>query len=312
MSARTILALSPITSLRSLHLRSFQFSFLKFCLRRRAAQPAHSLHHLSLAFSSGRVEGFEDFQQDSVDGSNQEELVADILNNIPQMFPALMSLEIEGITGDLLNLECAKVLSLITALRIRKCPRILEMGCCMSNLKVLELDYVPFSTCGPCLKPKFQTVKTLKINKDCYRHSVDIKDLEVLLTACINLQELFVSKVSLQKTVSGKPEYIGEDDFLNLFQSAPHLHNLTIISLEFSGKSPLTERSVNFFVENCPCLRKLENLVTWDLEKESICADKLRDEHGLGVIYASRYHWSLHWKGEDGAFYDSELPVDRF
>ena len=105
---------------------------------------------------------------------------------------------------------------------------------------------------------------------------------------------------------------IEEDDFLDLFNTNPHLSQLTHVGIEFNGIGPLTERTVNYLVNNLPRLTRLDNLVTWDLGRDSICAGRLRREHGLGVIYASRSHWSLCWKNEDGTFFESEFPVDRF
>ena len=99
---------------------------------------------------------------------------------------------------------------------------------------------------------------------------------------------------------------------MNLLHEVPHLRNLTKLVLDFSRETCLTERTVLYLLENCPGLRRIENLITWSISQESLNPEYLLSRFRMSVVYGSRSHWSLHWKGEDGRFYDSAVPVDRF
>lgn len=250
--------------------------------------------------------------QDNVDGVPEPEFVRGVLENISRLFPALRTVQLDGVNNDILETleENPVVLNLITLLRIRKCPRLLDLAAGMPSLGTLEFDCFPLER-SPGVG--LRTLTVLKISRDIFRQCMDYEDLKAVLVAAPKLKELYLDKISVQVIKArNDASSISEDQFLDLFRIAPHLRNLSVLALNFSKESNLTERTVFFLLENCRNLRKVENLITWSIGKDSLDPDLLRAKYGMGIVYGSRYHWSLHWRGEDGQFYDSEIPVDRF
>jgi len=332
--------LHRVTSLTSLHLRSFHFSWLQLILRLNSGkryQPNRQLSRLSINFYLQPDQFIN--RQEFIDGVPEEEFVRSILAKIPRLFPGLTSLNIDGIHGDVLSrlenieavannqtvnandkvfnhedqLRSTSVFELVKSLKIRKCANLLDILEVTPNLERLELDYFPLEQRerpGPVLP----NLHTLKLNRDHYRHGVSSQDLLTLLRVGVNLSHLHLYKVTLFNKKHNTVRDVSETEFLELLDSVPHLGKLSSLCLDFNQESCLTERAVYHILDRCPQLNKLENLLSWKVGKVEggLNAERLARDYNMGVIHGTRYHWSLHWKGEDGRMYDSELPVDRF
>ena len=130
-----------------------------------------------------------------VNGVQEEEFVNDMFSNLSAMFPALKSVEFDGINCDVLNFDgphVPNVYGLVTLLRVRKCSRVLELANLMPNLAELCLNYIPLSLCS---SPRFENLVRLRIDRDNYRDRMDFKDLKDLLQACVKITELYLNKV---------------------------------------------------------------------------------------------------------------------
>ena len=267
---------------------------------------------MSINFFSNQTEHSDRFHE-FFNGVPEVDFVTDVLNTVPILFSALKTVEFDGIHNDLLYLDGPDIpgsmYGLVTFLRIRKCSRILDLSELMPNLKELYINYVPLSKCK---NPRFENLVKLRICRDNYRDRIDYQDLKDLLQACVQLRELHLDKISLFVRRDGIDDKITDSDILQLLTDHPHLTNLTKLNLDFSRASSLSEKSVFSLLENCPGLRRLENLITWNISRESLNPEYLLSRFRMGVVYGARSHWSLHWKGEDGTFYDSAVPMDRF
>ena len=101
----------------------------------------------------------------------------------------------------------------------------------------------------------------------------------------------------------------------DVFKCSSHLrHHLEVLSLSFSQESLLTATAVLALLDLLPRLRRLDNLLSWRLHhpEELGSPELLLQRYGMGLVCASRSHWSLHWRGEDGQYHEPALPVDRF
>lgn len=360
VTSKTLISLSGIKTLTSLHLRSSHFSWIKLTLRLHSARqqgfviflyfdtfpgisflmgidrrilfsnyfddiisqqiiffcrrfhPNTSLINMSMNFFSSQTEHSDRFLE-FFNGVPEVDFVTDVLKTIPILFPALRTVEFDGIHNDLLYLDGpdipGPVYGLVNLLRIRKCSRILDLSELMPNIRELCINYVPLSKCK---NPRFENLVKLRICRDNYRDRMDYRDLKDLLQACVQLRELHLDKISLFVCRNGVEDKITDPDILQLLHDLPHLTNLTKLNLDFSRTSSLSEKSVFSLLENCPGLRRLENLITWNISAESLNPDYLLSRFRMGVVYGTRAHWSLHWKDDEGTFYDSAVPMDRF
>ena len=240
-----------------------------------------------------------------------------LLELIPLIFNKLERIDLDGIHGDLLPFrdETFRFFKNVLTMRIKKMPRILEYSSGLPRLQELELYYIPFAQnddgSARTSIPVFQNLRKLTIYKDSFRHSILLTDLQELLNAAPNLKELKIYQLTIKAERSGELGNITEDEVINLFRSIPHLKNITNIYLVLNDGLCLTERTLMFLLEYCHNLEKIENLLYWNISFHTLdkeCLLKL----GYSVTYGSRYHWGLHWKGDDATVYDPEVPVDRF
>jgi len=329
---RSLLTICKIATLKTLRVRSFHFSWLKLSLMLHPdlVQTVSSqvLTHLSINFLCSLSEELDDASPHYVDGEPKKEFVERMFAHLPRLFPALATLHIRGVHSDLLNAGqlLPAVAGLVTSLSVRKCTTVLHLARYLPNLTNLEVNYCPQWQISSKVEATFTKLTRLCITKDFFRQSVDFTDLRDILRACVSLQELQISKVCLQVVKQDidrssshnqqqqrqTVEPITEDDFLGLFDECPHLKNLRLISLDLTSVCCLGVCSVEFLLSHCSKLTHLENLLNWNITKEELDTLCLDSRFGFGVVYGSKYHSSLHWKGEDGRIYDPQLPVDGF
>jgi hypothetical protein len=240
------------------------------------------------------------------------------------LFPSLAELAVAGIHSELLHSAVDfdqpppflvnSLSSRLVRLRIKKCPTLLSsVAQHLPQLRTLEFCYCPLdgSPSG-----RFDQLTVLKLSRDDYRDVVDYADLRALLVAVPRLKEfhLINAAVFVNNWAGNERRMMSETEFLDLFKAAPHLHNLEVLSLTFSQESLLTATAVLALLDWCPRLRRLENLLSWRLRglEELGPPELLLRHYGMGMVCATRSHWSLHWRGEDGRYYEPSLPVDRF
>ena len=240
------------------------------------------------------------------------------------LFPSLGELAVTGIHNDLLHSALdfqeppaflPHILSpRLVRLRIKKCPTFLSsVARHFPQLRVLELSYCPLE--GPP-SARLDQLTVLKVSRDDYRDVVDYADLRALLMAAPRLKEFHLvnAAVYVNSWAGNDRRMMSEADFLQLFAAAPHLEQLELLSLTFSQESLLTAAAVLAVLARCPRLRRLENLLSWRIgsPEELGPPELLLQRYGMGMVCATRSHWSLHWRGEDGRYHEPSQPVDRF
>eukprot|EP00088_Acartia_fossae_P047343 TRINITY_DN5131_c0_g1_i3.p1 TRINITY_DN5131_c0_g1~~TRINITY_DN5131_c0_g1_i3.p1 ORF type:complete len:584 (+),score=79.14 TRINITY_DN5131_c0_g1_i3:43-1794(+) len=320
VTSRSTISLSEIPSLHTLHIRSFHLSWisLQICNSKRDTFPASTtLKNLSINFFTDGSEVM-DTMKNCFDVVPEPRFVQFLLELIPLFFNRLERINLDGIHGDLLPIkdETLRFLKNVVSLRIKKLPRLLELTESLPRLQELELYYVPFSTTTfdescPSPLPPFQSLTKLSIYKDSFRHSILLSDLKHLLHATPALRDLKIHQLTIKTKRNEDLDNINEDELINLFESIPHLRNLTTLHLILNDSRCLTERTLMFLLSHCPWLEDLNNLLYWNVSYDTLDVKYLT---GLGysISYGSRYHWGLPWKGDDGTVYDPEAPVDRF
>merc|ERR1712059_155240 len=114
-----------------------------------------------------------------------------------------------------------------------------------------------------------------------------------LLSNCVSL--------AVFKVFSLKLANYNEERFMKLFLSKTHLQKLEELSLNFRTSCPITAQFVHFLAETCPKLEYLGNLLSWNLRGLD---HNLLTSSGRALVMATKSHWSLPWRSEDGRFHD--------
>merc|ERR1711874_606823 len=93
--------------------------------------------------------------------------------------------------------------------------------------------------------------------------------------------------------------------FVELFLATPHLALLEVFSLCLTCPElpTITGRLAMFLLGHCPNIRRIDRLVTWNIDEDQLDREKIA-EAGCSVVMARRSHWSLPWRADDGSFID--------
>lgn len=325
ITSRTILSLARIETLTSLHTRSFHFSWLDLTRKMNIdrVKPNRWLKFLSINFYPDDAESFD--AEGLISGHSEAVFARILLSAIGDLFPSITELAVAGIHSDLLHSAVdfdqppafltESLAPRLVHLRIKKCSTLLSsVARHLPQLRSLELSYCPLEgTPSGCL----DQLTVLKVSPDEYRDVVDYADLRALLIAAPRLKEFYLVNaiVYVNSWAGNERRLMSEAEFLDLFTAAPHLQqNLEVLSLAFSQESLLTASTVLALLARCPRLRRLENLLSWRLRgpEELGPPELLLENFKMGMVCATRSHWSLHWRGEDGRYHEPSLPVDRF
>lgn len=290
VTAKAIINLEKIKTLVSLHVRSSHLNWLHLYhkMLRQSLQPnlSVSVLNVELGLYPEEIAAF-------FDGENS------VIKILPQVFPKVAEFNLfhwaesagmkehaEGIKT-CLELETlgfkTKVLSVDHCKRLEVLPRIFP------NIHKLELRDLKIQQ--DALTLPFGQLKVVHLIKDLLPIS-----FKVVVDIMINSLKLTEIKVVASKIIDATDE-----GFIETINENPHLKKLEDFSITVtSGEScQLTILLVHFLLSNCSNLRRLEKLVTWNITKEDVDRDILR-ETGFAVVMAKRKHWSLPWKAEDG------------
>jgi len=290
VTAKAIINLEKIKTLVSLHVRSSHLHWLHLYhkLLRQTLRPNTSLTVLNVELSLYPEEIAAFF-----DGENS------VIKILPLVFPQVGEFnlfhwaESAGVTEH--------------AEGGRTCPELETLG---FKTKVLSVDHCKKLELLPRIFPNIQKLelRDLKIHQDALTvpfgqlkvvHLIkDLLPISFQVVADIMKNSLKLTEI---KVVASKIIDATDEGFVETFNQNPHLKRLEEFSITVtSGEScQLTILLVHFLLLNCSNLRRVEKLVTWNISKEDVDRDILR-ETGFAVVMAKRKHWSLPWKGEDG------------
>ena len=143
---------------------------------------------------------------------------------------------------------------------------------------------------------RFDNLQDLTVMKE--KFNLEFELIHDLLRTCSNIKKFKVEATSLA--------YYNEAKFIRLFHDTPHLRDLEHFSLNFRISCKITMSFLILLLETCPHLKYVGNLLTWE-----VSPDDINDVRKLGKVamFASRYHWSQPWRGEDGSLYKAGIPL---
>jgi len=319
ITSRSTISLSEIPTLHCMHIRSFHLSWisLQICNRKRDTFPAsQTLKHISINFFTNGSEVLDTIKN-CFDVVPEPRFVQFLLDLIPLIFNKLETIHLDGIHGDLLPVkdETFRFLKNVVTMRIKKFPRLLDLTPYLYCLEDLEIHHVPFIFAEKEDKIGqncyFPNLRKLTIYRDGFRHSILLSDLIALINLTPALKQLKIHQLTLKSKFNDEIVNSEENEFINLFQQLPHLKNLTSLDLFLGNGSILTERTVRFLIDTCPHLETIQNLLYWGVSLDALDITYINSQ-GFCIKFASRYHWGLHWKGDDGVIHDPDVPLDRF
>ena len=293
VTAKTVLNLAKIPSLKILHLMLDHFKWIEISMRFLGAtfSPSKSVRTLVIK-DSGRF-AFSDLRRDGV-------------NFVKGVFPEVISYRIIDLQDPVKNtynehdFEFGSELRTIfdskihggSVKKVRNLTLVHEM---FLDAKSLSIEILM----NPKLEGhvRFDNLQDLTVIKEMF--NIEFELIHDLLRSCPCIKKFKVEATSLA-------DY-NESKFKSLFHDTPHLRALEQFSLSFRTSCRISMSFLSLLLETCPQLEYVGNLLTWEVSTQDMSdVEKL----GKVAMYASRHHWSLPWRVEDGTLHEvSTSPV---
>ena len=289
VTAKTVLNLAKIPSLEVLHLVIDHFKGLAVSMKFFSANFSPSKSVRTLVIHDGR----HDYSQ----------LRGDI-NFVRAVFPEVISYRIMDLDRLFEFLDDSKFGSILRTkfdrkihggsvkrVSVRNLTSVHEM---FQDAKSLSIEI----EMNPKLEEhiRFDNLQDLTVMKE--KFNIEFELIHDLLRSCSRIKKFKVEATSLA-------DY-NEAKFIRLFHDTRHLRDLEHFSLSFRISCKITMSFLILLLETCPHLKYVGNLLTWE-----VSPDDMNDVRKLGKVamFASRYHWSLPWRAEDGSLYEvSDSP----
>ena len=271
ITGKTILYLNQLQSLDTLHVRKSHFAWMELSVKFLGDdfRSSQSLRTLSLTFDENDNE------------------VGSFNVDYDKLFPRLQDVRLYNIkpwSSYLQNLsqnmmEMTRVCGYSTTNDLEKVVK--------SQLRpaVMMIEIYMNPSLGQ--DTKFENLVDLRLTKEMF--STEFKLICDFMRACPRLKYFQVEALSLS--------HYDEDQFIELFHKHDHLKNLIRLSLHFRSTCSITVRFLEYILENCPLLEKIDNLLSWSVSVEDM---EVVGRHDKVVMFASKNHWSLPWRCEDG------------
>jgi len=232
------------------------------------------------------------FGHDNFENSRYFNADQGAINFISKVFPDLEELRVLN----LFELETKEEIEnlqktfgdIIKHVSMRKCRDLSVVAAMVPMVQRMELGIL---MCPEVSSVTFPHLSHLVISKDMF--AIDFNFIHDLLGSCVSL--------SVFKVFSLRLSNYNEARFINLFLNKPHLQKLVELSLNFRTSCSMSASLVNFLAHTCPNLEYLGNLLSWNLnglDQEMLASIQ------KGLVMATKRHWSLPWRSEDGQMHD--------
>jgi len=284
VTAKTVLNLAKIPSLAILHLMLDHFKWMEISMRFLGEKfsPSKSVRTLVIK-DSGRLDfRFPDLR--SKDG----------VNFVKALFPEVISYRIMDVWmyhGSKLRTIFDSKIYGGSVKKVRSLTFVHEM---FMDAKSLSIEIIM----NPKLEAhiRFDNLQDLTVIKEMFK--IEFELIHDLLRSCPCIKKFKVEATSLA-------DY-NESKFMSLFHDTPHLRALEQFSLNFRISCKISMSFLSLLLETCRQLEYVGNLLTWEVSPEDMSAvEKL----GKVAMFASRHHWSLPWRAEDGTLHEHTSSV---
>jgi len=288
ITAKSILYLSKIQSLKSIEFTSSHLIWLDISMRfiGKDWTPNTTLERIGLRL------GHDMYNNMSIDPSSLG--ASGIIERAITIFPCVKEIQILNYNEAINNLEgrtFCDIQQKITHASVKKCRNFTSVTNLFPCLKTLNLDIA--------MNPKlengvtFSCLKELTVEKEMF--PIDFDLIHDLMAVSINLKKIKVNAVTMSN--------YNEPKFIELFKTKPHLKHLERFSFNFKTSCKITSKFLLCLLETCQNLEIIENTLSWDL-----CVDEMSilPQYGKVAMFASKYHWSLPWRCEDGTLVEIE------
>ena len=285
VTAKTILGFSKLKSLEYFHVMASHFIWLELSIKFLGKEFTSNSTMKTLAIKFG----YDNYEHEKFIARENIQRILDIFTNISELEVlnfSSMHQEIDAIE-ELKSLFSDKV----RKATIKKCRDFSVIPEIFPNVRSVQVEVYM----NPKLDAniRLENLLELKIKKQMF--PLDFQLVYDLLLASTNLKKFKVHAVSLVN--------YNEENFINLFSTQQHLQKLEEFSLRLRSSCKITINFLLCLLQNCPNLDKIGNLLSWDVSVADM--DQVA-RYGKVAMFASKYHWSLPWRCEDGQMVDVE------
>jgi len=291
ITAKSILYLSKIRSLVSLEFTSSHLIWLDISMRFigkdiQLWMPNTTLERIGLRL------GHDMYNNISIDPSSVG--ASGIIERAITIFPCVKEIQILNYNEAINNLEGKTFRDIqpkIFHASVKKCRNFTSVNNLFPCVRTLELDIA--------MNPKvengvlFSCLKELTVQKEMF--PIDFELIHDLMGVCLNLKKIKVNAVTMSN--------YNEQKFIDLFKTKPHLKQLERFSFNFKASCKISGKFLLCLLETCPSLEIIENTLSWDLGIDDL---SILPEYDKVAMFASKYHWSLPWRCEDGQLVEVE------
>ena len=282
LTAKTLLSLSRVPGLETLHVMWDHFKWMDLSLRFLGAdfRPSQSIRTLSIKF------GFDNYENSTFfDISNGG------INFIQRVFPEIQDFRVLNFSelGSQQEIDNLKSIfgDRIRVAHVKKCRDLTLVNQMFSQSRSLSIDIY--------MNPKleagvtFANLHDLSVTKEMF--AIEFQLVHDLLQACTAIRRLRVEAASLH-------DY-DEPKFVSLFNNTAHLNKLEHFHLCFRSSCKISFTFLTCLLDTCPGLEHVGSLVTWSVSTSDVSSVGRR--WGKVAMFATRSHWSLPWRCEDGS-----------
>ena len=279
LTAKTVLNLAKVPSLEILHLMLDHFKWIELSLRFLGVKfsPSKSVRTLAIKSSSSNT--------------SLSELERGGVNFVKTVFPEVISYRLIDLQDVYEDIENQKTLfdDKIHVGSVKKCRDLTMAHNMLPNAHSLSIEIIM----NPKLEAdmRFENLQDLTIIKEMF--AIEFQLIHDLLRSCPRLKKFKVEATSLH--------HYDESKFISLFHNNPHLKALEHFTLSFRTSCKISMTFLTLLLETCPQLEHVGNLLTWEVSPGDMnTVEKL----GKVAMFASRHHWSLPWRAEDGSLHE--------
>ena len=292
LTAKTVLNLAKIPNLEILHLMLDHFKYIELSLRFLGAKftPSNSVRTLGIKLRPNYTPLL------SIVIPSLSELERGGVNFVKAIFPEVNSFRLHDVTGDG-GIDNQRTIfdDRIHVGSVKKCRNLKIVHEIFPNAKTLTIDIIMNPKLDESIQ--FENLQDLTVSKEMF--AIEFQLIHDLLRFCPRLKKFKVEATSLH--------LYDESKFISLLRDTPHLRGLEHFSLSFRTSCKISMTFLTLLLETCPLLEHVGNLLTWEVGAADMNAvEKL----GKVAMFASRHHWSLPWRAEDGSLHEvSNTPV---
>jgi len=285
VTAKTVLNFAKLASVTRLHVMWSHFIWLDLSIRFLGAEFEQNRFVKLLSIKFGH---------DNYENSRYFSTEQGAINFIAKVFPALEELRLLN----MFELETREEVEslrqtfggIIKHVSVQKCRELATVAAMVPDVERLELGIVMNPTAAAIAFPR---LTHLTVTKDLF--AIDFGFIHDLLANCTSI-EVF-------KVFSLKLANCREERLVELVRTKPHLRGLRHLVLHFRTYSALTSATLHALALHCPLLEHVGNLLSWELAGVD---EALLASLGRRLVLASKSHWSLPWRSEDGQYHDVE------